>query len=292
MDKILSPSPAVRCLLQSVAAHPALEAGLPPDGLLAPIERTRWEQFKVAKRRRDWLMGRWTAKHLVQEHLALNYGARTALDAIVIDADPDGAPYAALIENGGLRRLDLSLSISHTGQLAFCALCAQPGLAVGADVERVEAREPSFAKTFFSASEEDALRNAPAEARDLLTAAIWSGKEAVLKALRIGLRADTRRVQCCVRGSEHLFTAWEPMAITLDAPLALPGPFSPAGWWRATDGGHEGSRHEWGRHTWRRHEWRSVGVHVLVLALLSVPPPQVVSQGPALNTQSTECLTS
>ena len=156
-------------------------------------------------------------------------------------ADPDGAPYAALVENGGLRRLDLSLSISHTGQLAFCALCDQPGLAVGADVERVEAREPSFAKTFFSASEEDALRNAPAEARDLLTTAIWSGKEAVLKALRTGLRADTRRVQCCVRRSEHLFTAWEPMAITLDAPLALPGPFSLAGWWRAIDGGHEGA---------------------------------------------------
>ena len=264
MDYIPSPSRAVRCLLESVDAHPALEAGFPPEGLLAPTERARWEQFKVAKRRRDWLLGRWTAKHLVQAHLSELSGARTALDAIVIAADEDGAPYAALVEDDGLRRLSFSLSISHAGNLAFCALCDQPGMTVGVDVERVEAREPSFAETFFTAKEADAGRTTPAESRDLFITAIWSGKEAALKALRTGLRADTRRVQCSVQRLERPAEFWAPITITLDAQLAPPGPSSLTGW------------------------WRSIGEHLLALALLSVPrASQVVSSGSTFNTQST-----
>ena len=264
MDDIPSPSRAVRCLLESVDAHPALEAGFPPDGLLAPTERARWEQFKVAKRRRDWLIGRWTAKHLVQEHLSELSGARAALDAIVIAADEDGAPYAALVEDDGLRRLSFSLSISHAGNLAFCALCDQPGMTVGVDVERVEAREPSFAETFFTAKEADAGRTTPAESRDLFITAIWSGKEAALKALRTGMRADTRRVQCSIQRLERPAEFWAPITITLDAQLAPPGPSSLTGW------------------------WRSIGEHLLALALLSVPrASQVVSSGSTFNTQST-----
>jgi 4'-phosphopantetheinyl transferase len=256
MDEIQCPSPDVRCLLQSAGAHPALEGGFPPDGVLAPPERERWEQFKVAKRRHDWLMGRWTAKRLVQEYLSQSCGARTALDDIVIDADPDGAPYVALAERGRLRRLTVSLSISHTGQLAFCALCDQPGLAVGADVERVEARDPSFAETFFSAREVDAWRAALPESRDLFITAIWGGKEAALKSLRVGLRADTRRVQCCIQQPMHRIGSWTPMAFMLDARLAPPMPFGLGGW------------------------WRSIGEHVLALALLRVPPaPQDISRG-------------
>lgn len=296
-DLFPSPAPEVRCLLQSTAAHPALEAGLPPEGLLAPVEQARCDQFKVAKRRRDWLLGRWTAKHLVRAHLldaegqplalerSLSPGARhpaqerslsaggrhqaqadlleidddrLALNHIIIGADGDGAPYAALAQGVDEERLQLSLSISHAGTLSFCALCSEPGLAAGADVERVEPREGSFVETFFAAEEADAVRACPAERRATLITAIWSGKEAALKALRTGLRADPRQVQCLPRAAgpcpsvpspcPSVSGAWAPLSLSLGAGLAPERPFSLSSW------------------------WLDLGEYVLTLALLSTSP--------------------
>jgi len=65
---------------------------------------------------------------------------------------------------------------------------------VGADLEWIEAREPGFVAQFFTPEEMGQVAGCGAEMRDTLVTAIWSGKEAVLKALRMGLRADTRSV--------------------------------------------------------------------------------------------------
>jgi 4'-phosphopantetheinyl transferase len=70
---------------------------------------------------------------------------------------------------------------------------------------------------------------------DILTTAIWSGKEAVLKALREGLRIDTRRITC--RFDEFVAPPqeWTPFAVIVDEGLAAQFPGVWSGWWRVED---------------------------------------------------------
>ena len=70
---------------------------------------------------------------------------------------------------------------------------------------------------------------------DLLTTAIWSGKEAVLKALREGLRIDTRRITCRFEPFDAPPQAWTPFTVVVDEGLAAQFPGAWSGWWRVTD---------------------------------------------------------
>jgi 4'-phosphopantetheinyl transferase len=208
-----SPDPRIYCLLQSLEDGPGLVSGNPSDDLLSPAERARFDRFIVPKRRRDWLLGRWTAKHLIRSYLALTENSVAPLARIEILADEDGAPHVSLGE-----RQQLSLSISHSGGWGFCAVCRQDVGSVGADIETVEAREASFVRTFFTPGENASVEAAAPAERDALITGLWSAKEAALKALRLGLRADTRRVDVSP-GSPACH--WSPIAVRVD-PSLLP----------------------------------------------------------------------
>jgi 4'-phosphopantetheinyl transferase len=239
-------------LLRSSADHPALGRGEAPPGLLHPQEEARLAALRVPKRRHDWLLGRWTAKHLVQGWLEAATGERPPPDRLQILADPDGAPYAALCEWAPERRpepqpeplaepepqrLAASLSISHSGQWSFCALCDEAGRAVGADIERIEPRTRGFAEAFFTAAELAAFDAAGPDWRDVLTTATWCAKEAVLKALRLGLRADTRQVICRLAEPGPSPRRWSRLVMET-APALQPagGPMAFAGWWAINEG--------------------------------------------------------
>ena len=79
-----------------------------PLAFLSPSERSVLGGLRFAKRRQDWLFGRWTAKHLVRS--ALSEYRDAPLVSISIAADPDGAPFAAMEGKG---RLPVSISCSH-----------------------------------------------------------------------------------------------------------------------------------------------------------------------------------
>jgi 4'-phosphopantetheinyl transferase len=157
-------------------------------GFLTAAERRVLAQLAFAKRRHDWLLGRWTAKCLLKRSLAA-YRERP-LAEIAVHNDPDGAPYLTVQGQG---RLPLSISISHRDDRAFCALSTQA--IVGADIERVETRTPAFVEDFYTHGEAARVWACPPPERDTLVAVMWSAKEAVLKALRHGLRVDTRTVE-------------------------------------------------------------------------------------------------
>ncbi|MEN9935778.1 MAG: hypothetical protein RLZZ387_2357 [Chloroflexota bacterium] len=260
----------IHYLLQSSADHPGLAEGVPPEGLLSAAERERFESLGTAKRRRDWLLGRWTAKRLLQTTLR-QQGCDLPLDALEIRAAPDGAPevvlahaadgapevfvgqratqHSALSTQHSALSTQYSLSISHSRGRALCALSVGGGLAVGCDIELVELRSPGFARDYFTEDERALLAGAPAEQRDTLVTTIWSAKEAALKALRLGLTVDTRAVTCLPElvplaaggaggsqgGSAHQPCGegvWHPIAITTDpALLDRPDPCL-RGWWR------------------------------------------------------------
>jgi 4'-phosphopantetheinyl transferase len=67
-------------------------------------------------------------------------------------------------------------------------------VALGCDLEIIEPRSESFTADYFTAEEQELVARARADDRSRLLALLWSGKESALKALREGLRLDTRSV--------------------------------------------------------------------------------------------------
>lgn len=204
----------------------------PAESFLGPAELKHLGALRFAKRRNDWLLGRWTAKTLVRSCLARNPGIEAPLDAIKIIADPDGAPR---VEISGFDPGEQSISISHAGEQAFCALAVGPGLRIGADIERIEPRSAGFAADFFTPRECALLEQGRDADRDILVTAIWSAKEAMLKATRHGLRADTRQVTCLVGAVDEAMRGWAELQLDCD-PELTGGPVTLQGWWRIAGG--------------------------------------------------------
>lgn len=139
--------------------------GLRPGAALSGKEAAQYAVFRMEKRRREWLAGRLAAK-------ALLAGDRGDQAAFEIGMDKFGRPScgAELV------------SISHSGGWALAAV--KPGSAfLGADLEKVEPRHPAWYRDYFHPSELPAPD--PSEATRL-----WTIKEALLKALGLGLMAD------------------------------------------------------------------------------------------------------
>ena len=229
----------INWLLQSTSNHPDLARGVVPAGLLSGAEQARLAALATEKRRRDWLLGRWTAKHLIQRYVERQAGLRPPLDELAIGSYPDGAPYVIVDRRlqiadfgGNLQSTicNLQLTISHSGDRALCAIAAEGQ--IGADIERVEPRSWQFAEDYFTAAEIGQVRRAPAEQRARLITAIWSAKESALKVLRLGLTVDTRSVSCSI-GEPGRAGDWADIAFTFDDHL-LEMEDAPAliGWWR------------------------------------------------------------
>lgn len=217
-------------VLAAASEHPSLAAGQAPDNWLSPREEATLAQLTRLPRRRKWLMGRWAAKRVLVDVL----GPVSARELSVLN-DESGAPY---VERDG-RPLDLSLSISHRGELGLAAVTRAPGTVVGADLEEVLPRELALVRQFFTDAEADAV--ARAERPDLVINRIWSAKEAVLKVLGVGLRLDTRLIEVGPETGGEAPEGWRPLAVSLRLPVQ-------------------------GRLSLL---WRDEGAHVLTVALLS-----------------------
>jgi 4'-phosphopantetheinyl transferase len=145
-------------------------------------------RLRFAKRRADWRLGRWTAKRALTAHLGLSTDSRALAD-LEIRSAPSGAPEAFLAN----RPAGVAISLSHCAGTALCFL-APSGTALGCDLEMIEPRSDAFLADYFTPEEQELVARAPAADRPWLLAVLWSGKESALKALRMGLRLDTRGV--------------------------------------------------------------------------------------------------
>jgi 4'-phosphopantetheinyl transferase len=165
------------------------------DEWLGPLERDACARLRVAKRRREWRLGRWTAKQAILAWLPavepddVEPGAM-APNRIQVVAAADGAP-DVLVDG---RMAPVVLSLSHSAGLALAAV-ALPPLRIGCDVERVEERSEAFVDDVFTAAEAARIRAVPSAVRPMVATMVWSAKESALKALRQGLRLDTRAVE-------------------------------------------------------------------------------------------------
>lgn len=215
----------IHWLMEAATADPDLAQGQPPRGLLSAAEQTRFAALKSDKRKRDWLLGRWTAKRLVQTVLA-GRGVRASAVDVVIDNQESGEPYLAQPAQ------PLSLSISHAHGHAVCALVEQADCRLGVDLELVEPRSAEFVASYCTPVEQAALAAAPPQLHPLLATAVWSAKEAALKALGKGLTVSTHAVTCHVQASTPP-QEWTPFAVELNTELlGTPAP-DLNGWWRS-----------------------------------------------------------
>lgn len=192
------------------------------DSWLSAREREVAGRMYFEKRRRDWKLGRWTAKRAVLHYLRLPQDAAAA-STLEILAAADGAPEASL--DGAA--CPCAVSISHSGDLAFCAV-APAGIALGCDLEEIRPREKNFADDYFTHDELRIVASAADADRASIVTLIWSAKESALKALRQGLRRDTRSVKVDLFEKES--AGWKSLAVT---DLESSRIFS--GWYRDSD---------------------------------------------------------
>jgi 4'-phosphopantetheinyl transferase len=161
-------------LSRSRAALPSLELG----------ERERAERFLHAEDRDSYL-----AAHLA---LRLELGRRAGLDPAALRwiQGPPPRWLPAEPSDAGSQGWTWQASLSHTR--GAVAVASAPRGAVGVDIERHVELDPSedWANLGLAAGEAARLRRLPLEQRGAAFFDLWTLKEALSKALGLGLRAE------------------------------------------------------------------------------------------------------
>ncbi|MGZ8649903.1 MAG: 4'-phosphopantetheinyl transferase family protein [Solirubrobacteraceae bacterium] len=169
------------------------------DDWLGPRERAVLAGLRIAKRREDWRLGRWTAKTAVAAQLG------TEPARIEILAAADGAPEAWL--DGA--PAPVSVSLSHRGGRAVAAVATAPAV-VGCDLELVEPRSPAFLREWLTPHEQALVAQQAGAERDRLANLLWSAREAAAKVRREGLRLDVRRAEVTLGAGDG---EWRPFCV-------------------------------------------------------------------------------
>ena len=146
------------------------------EDFLTERELKTYNDFKVEKRRREWLGGRYALKSIASGLVIFD------MKHMEIRTKQSGQP--SLMVPGGLH---LPVSITHSGEFAAAAI-AVCGMGIGIDIESVEPRSPAWAQMSFA--KEEISSWAPVFLTEL-----WAKKEAVLKFLGVGLSYDTKDIR-------------------------------------------------------------------------------------------------
>ena len=165
------------------------EEDVPAEGdWLSARELAQLSAMRFAKRRVDWQLGRWTAKHAFAACFCLP-DDRFLLAKIELRPASSGAPEVFFAN----KPAPANISLSHREGVAVCAVALEGG-ALGCDLEMIETRSDAFLRDYFTIEEQAMVAQTPEDDRPRLLALLWSAKESALKALHVGLRLDTRSV--------------------------------------------------------------------------------------------------
>lgn len=146
-----------------------------------------WDEirtFKTNKRRDEHLSARWLLEQ------ALGEWGLSDLSSLMISRTQERAPYLKVIHGTWLQYSLPSISISHSDGLACVALIDE-GWTIGLDAEPLS-RPPKPAVFDMMAKGEELLRLNEGNLDPLLA---WTGKEAIQKALRMGMHFNPREIE-------------------------------------------------------------------------------------------------
>jgi len=170
------------------------------------------EEMERARRFHDPRLGLRQARGRAALRVVLGAELGCEPRAVGLGAGPHGKPRLA----GGAAAVEFNLS--HAGPVAAIAMTrAGP---VGVDVERLAAVRDAgaLARRFFDAAEAAAIAGLPAPLAEAAFLRCWTSKEAVLKALGVGLTRPLRDVPV------------EPDPRRAARLLRAPGPLAPDRW--------------------------------------------------------------
>ena len=152
---------------------------------LAPDELARAARFRFAADARRSIVTRGVLRSILADL------TNTTPGAIVFNYDVHGKPG---LLNDRTNASDLAFNVSHAGALALIAVTY--GTAIGVDVERLREIEQAddLARRNFTAREWAAYDRQPVDQRRKAFFEAWTRKEAVLKAMGVGLSRDPATV--------------------------------------------------------------------------------------------------
>lgn len=148
----------------------------PAEDFLSPRELKTYEGFKVEKRRREWLGGRYALKKLASGFFIFD------IKQIEVRNRASGQPSL-----GVPCGCNLPVSITHSGDFAAAAI-ATSGMGIGVDMEVIEPHSTAWMNQSFCP--EELSSTAPVFLTEL-----WAKKEAVLKFMGVGLSLDTKDIR-------------------------------------------------------------------------------------------------
>lgn len=208
------------------------------DAWLSAAEAARAATMRFTKRRTEYRLRRLAAKRAVSAVLGRPVDP-AALAGVEVLNRRGGAPYVTVDGED----VGLEVSLTDRAGWAVCLVGAADdfgrvvvdtpfgptmGGSLGVDLEAVEARSEGFVADYLTAYEQAYVRGQGgpgSEGWEVASNLIWSAKEAALKVLRVGLRADTRTVEVTV-GADARPDGWTALHVQ-----SVTGEHFP-GWWR------------------------------------------------------------
>ncbi len=150
-------------------------------------ERRAYHQLDGgAQRQAEWLQGRIAAKDAVRMYLRQRFGLPVGPGDVEITADAAGRPVARGVWEQQVAAPAISLSHADGCAIAI-AVDAAAIPQVGIDIQQIELRDPDFDAIAFDAHERALLDGLAPDARNDRRTRLWCAKEAVAKALGLGL---------------------------------------------------------------------------------------------------------
>ncbi len=164
--------PAIYLWLEEV---PPLEALLSQLDLLSLEERQRAEQLHLLEDRRRFLAGRLLLRTLLSRYTGI------PPQDISLDRTASGKPYWRDPP------LPLQFNLSHSRERVLVGLMWQARIGVDLEWIRPVPRWQRIARRYFSAAEQARLLACPPAERERVFLELWTQKEALLKAMGVGL---------------------------------------------------------------------------------------------------------
>ncbi len=148
------------------------------------------------QRKRQWLLGRLAAKEAVCRYLKKQFQQQASLKEILILSNQYGRP---LIDGSLIQELgnSLLLSISHSEKTSAAIVIEGSGKysGIGVDIEFCDKNHEGLKEGGFSGVEQNILESIPEPDQPVWLLRAWCAKEALAKALGLGLLGNPFNIE-------------------------------------------------------------------------------------------------